>query len=190
MSGNPNRFDGAGAEDRSDRTDLLRLLKQARTVIIQLVVLVQHIHRYPEESVARSLKRQRVEVSSGPSRAASSEPSAASSGASGADVVDELKSLWDFFMNMPDDYVLTPPADPPTVACDEQASGAGDGNEGEASVSAPCGSAPQLPHSIDEVVPQSTIVAQEQENEELESEEFEEHPCLGFISAPRVHKSE
>ena len=98
MSGNPNRFDGAGAEDRSDRTDLLRLLREARRVIIQLVVLVQHIHRYPEESVAehaRSLKRQRVEVSSGPSSAASSEPSAVSSGASGADVVDE-QSLLDF----------------------------------------------------------------------------------------------
>ena len=60
MSGNPNRFDGAGAEDRSDRTDLLRLLREARRVIIQLVVLVQHNHRYPEDSVARSLKRQRV----------------------------------------------------------------------------------------------------------------------------------
>ena len=116
------------------------------------------------------------------------EPSAASSGASGADVVDE-QSLWDFFMNLPDDYVLIPPAAPPIVSSDELASGAGDGNEGEASVSAPCGSAPQLPHSIDEVVPQSTIVAQEQENEELESEEFEEHPCLGFISVP-IHKSE
>ena len=89
MFGNPNRFDGAGAEDRSDRTDLLRLLREARRVIIQIVILVQHIHRCPEESVARSLKRQRVEVSSGPSSAVSSEPSAASSGASGADVVDE-----------------------------------------------------------------------------------------------------
>ena len=180
MFGNPNRFDGAGAEDRSDRTDLLRLLREARRVIIQLVVLVQHIHRYPEESVAehaRSLKRQRV-----------GEPSAASSGASGADVVDE-QSLWDFFMNLPDDYVLIPPAAPPIVSSDELASGAGDGNEGEASVSAPCGSAPQLPHSIGEVVPQSTIVAQEQENEELESEGFEEHPCLGFISVP-IHKSQ
>ena len=129
MSGNPNRFDGAGAEDRSDRTDLLRLLREDRTVIIQLVVLVQHIHRYREELVAehaRSVKRQRVEVSSGPSSAASSGPSsAASSGASGADFVDE-QSLWDFFMNLPNDIVVTPP---PVE--------------------------PQLPHRMNEGVPQS-----------------------------------
>ena len=78
----------------------------------------------------------------------SSEPSAASSGASGADVVDE-QSLLDFFMNMPTDFVMFPPATPPAtppVSSDELASGAGDG---ETSVSAPCGSAPQLPHSID-----------------------------------------
>ena len=118
MSGNPNRFDGAGAEDRFRRTELLRMLGEARRIIIQLVLLVYHIHDNPEESVARSLKRQRVEVSSGPSSAASSEPSAASSGASGADVVDE-QSLWDFFMNLPDDYVLIPPAAPPIVSSDE-----------------------------------------------------------------------
>ena len=97
-------------------------------------------------------------------------------------------------MNLPDDYVLIPPAAPPIVSSDELASGAGDGNEGEASVSAPCGSAPQLPHSIDEGVPQSTIVAQEQENEESEeqeneeseSEEFEEYINISVPSAPQL----
>ena len=167
MSGNPNRFDGAGAEDRSDRTDLLRLLNQARTVIIQLVVLVQHIHRYPEESVARSLKRQRVEVSSGPSSAASSEPSAASSGASGADVVDE-QSLWDFFNKLPGDYVLIPPATP-KVSFDELFDELckSDGNEGD-------GNEVMNTCSIDEVVPQSTIVAREEEDGLEEQDEDQE----------------
>ena len=65
----------------------------------------------------------------------SSEPSAASSGASGADVVDE-QSLCDFFMNLScaDDHVLIPPDLANVLTPLAAPSGAGDGHEGEASV--------------------------------------------------------
>ena len=126
MSGNPNRFDGTGAENRSDRANLVRLLREARIVIVQMVILVQNMHRYREEyreelvaDFARNV-RQRVEASNGPS-------SAASRRASGAQDIDlDEQSLWDFFMNLPNDIVVTPP---PVE--------------------------PQLPHRMNEGVPQS-----------------------------------
>ena len=49
MSGNPNRLDETGVQDRSDRANLVRLLREARIVIVQMVILVQNMHRYREE---------------------------------------------------------------------------------------------------------------------------------------------
>ena len=95
MSGNPNRLDETGVQDRSDRANLARLLRQARIVIVQMTILVQNMHRYREEyreelvaDFARSVRR-RVEPS----------PRAIDSGAQ--DIENDEQSLWDFFMNLP-----------------------------------------------------------------------------------------
>ena len=160
MSGNPNRLDETGVQDRSDRANLARLLRQARIVIVQMTILVQNMHRYREEyreelvaDFARSV-RQRVEPSNGPSSAASTR--AIDSGAQ--DIENDEQDLWDFFMSLPPDTVIVPPPAPP----------------------------PQRPHRMNEVVPQSEQrVAKEQE--ESSEEEWEEHPCAGWIRAPRIH---
>ena len=98
------RVDGAGDAHSSNRADLLTLLRDARRIIIQLVVIVQHINRYPV--------------------------STSSSEASNAETI-VMAEIMQFFMNLPIDYQLHPPDTPPIVSSDELASahnGVGDGN--------------------------------------------------------------